>query len=164
MPRLYKGRRPRTPARMFETRSEAWAAVGLEADINRQEARSSMARLPAELLLLAGVIVGRDWLLQPHTHHLRAIGIGGRGGETASKLVAVLLVLSLGWLISRDLAKVGPALFRRMDPATAGTVEFTIRFLAVAATVLAALAVAGTSLQAIAVGGGFAAVIFGLAA
>ena len=51
-------------------------------------------------------------------------------------IVAVLLVLVLGWLISRDLAKVAPALFRRMDPSTAGTVEFLIRFVAVAATVL----------------------------
>ena len=77
---------------------------------------------------------------------------------------AVLLVLALGWLISRDLSKVAPALFKRMDPATAGTVEFLIRFLTVAATVLGGLAVAGISLQAVAVGGAFTAVILGLAA
>ena len=51
-----------------------------------------------------------------------------------------------------------------MDPSTAGTVEFAIRFISVAVTVLAAFAVGGISLQAIAVGGGFAAVVFGLAA
>ena len=51
-----------------------------------------------------------------------------------------------------------------MDPATAGTVEFLIRFISVAATVLGALAVAGISLQALAVGGAFTAVVLGLAA
>jgi small-conductance mechanosensitive channel len=67
-------------------------------------------------------------------------------------------------MISRDLSRVAPALFRRMDPATAGTVEFLIRFVAVAATALGALGVAGISLQAIAVGGAFTAVVLGLAA
>jgi small conductance mechanosensitive channel len=164
MPGPFKRRGPRTPARMFETRSEAWAAVGLQSEINRQEARRSLRRLPGEVMLLVAVIIGRSWALQQGTHHLRDLHIGGHGGETAVKLVAVVLVLILGWLISRDLAKVAPALFRRMDPATAGTVEFMIRFIAVAATLLAGLAVAGISLQAIAVGGGFAAVVFGLAA
>jgi small conductance mechanosensitive channel len=67
-------------------------------------------------------------------------------------------------LISRDLAKASPAMFRRMDPATAGTVEFLIRLLAVAATILGALAVGGISLQALAVGGAFTAIVAGLAA
>ena len=80
------------------------------------------------------------------------------------KVVAVILVLVLGWLISRDLAKAAPAVFRRMDPATAGTVEFLIRLFAVAATILGALAVGGISLQALAVGGAFTAIVAGLAA
>ena len=80
------------------------------------------------------------------------------------KIAAVILVLAFGWLISRDLAKASPAVFRRMDPATAGTVEFLIRLLAVAATMLGALAVGGISLQALAVGGAFTAVVAGLAA
>lgn len=167
MPRLFKPR-TRTPARMFETRSEAWAAVGLEAQINRQEARRAMRRLPIELLLLAAVI----WAESEARHHFyevahrRAFPHVAKWfvSETPITIVAVAVVLALGWLISRDLAKVAPALFRRMDPATAGTVEFMIRFIAVAATVLAGLAVGGISLQAIAVGGGFAAVVMGLAA
>lgn len=160
MPRLLRTRGARMPARMFETRSEAWAAVGLAADINRKEARKALRRLPVEVLLLIAVIVGRDWATQKHTHHLRDLHVTG----ITVRIVAALLVLILGWLISRDLAKVAPAIFRRMDPATAGTVEFVIRFAAVAATILAALAVGGISLQAIAVGGGFAAVVMGLAA
>jgi small conductance mechanosensitive channel len=172
MPAPFKRRGPRTPARMFETRSEAWAAVGLETEINRQEARKALRRLPAELILLIAVIWGES-VARDHFHKLTKHLDNPRKyppvehwfvGETPITIVAVLLVLALGWLISRDLAKVAPAIFRRMDPSTAGTVEFAIRFISVAVTVLAALAVGGISLQALAVGGGFAAVVFGLAA
>lgn len=172
MPRLLRTRGTRTPGRMFETRSEAWAAVGLEAEINRQEAQRSLRRLPFELLLLAATIWGetatRRHFFEVNQHAEKASRFPHVAnwfiGETPITIVAVFVVLTLGWLISRDLAKVAPALFRRMDPATAGTVEFAIRFIAVAATVLAGLAVGGISLQAIAVGGGFAAVVMGLAA
>jgi small conductance mechanosensitive channel len=162
---------------MFETRSEAWAAVGLEAEINRHEAQKALRRLPVELLLLIAVIWGES-IARDHFHKVgrNAVEVAKGNarpfpglshwfvGETAITIVAVLLVLALGWLISRDLAKVAPAAFRRMDPSTAGTVEFAIRFVSVAVTVLAAFAVGGISLQALAVGGGFAAVVFGLAA
>lgn len=157
---------------MFETRSEAWAAVGLETEINRQEAHKALRRMPAELLLLIAVIWGES-VARDHFHkvalHIRNPRLHPAVaawfvGETPITIVAVLLVLALGWLFSRDLAKIAPAVFRRMDPSTAGTVEFTIRFVSVAVTVLAAFAVGGISLQAIAVGGGFAAVVFGLAA
>jgi small conductance mechanosensitive channel len=168
MPRPLKTRGSRTPARMFETRSEAWAAVGLETEINRQEARKALRRLPTELLLLIAVIWGesiaRDHFFRLHHRKHHQLVAHWFVGETPITIVAVLLVLALGWLISRDLAKVAPAAFRRMDPSTAGTVEFTIRFVSVAVTVLAAFAVGGISLQALAVGGGFAAVVFGLAA
>jgi small-conductance mechanosensitive channel len=153
---------------MFETRSEAWAAVGLEVEINRQDAQRSLRRLPVELLLLVAVIWGEaaahhhiNALASTHHHHHSTSWVVGK---TPITIAAVLLVLALGWLMSRDLAKVAPAVFRRMDPSTAGTVEFAIRFLSVAATVLTAFAVGGISLQALAVGGGFAAVVFGLAA
>jgi small-conductance mechanosensitive channel len=153
---------------MFETRSEAWAAVGLEVEINRQDAQRSLRRLPVELLLLVAVIWGEaaahshisELASNNHLPHPTSWIVG----RTPVTIAAVLLVLALGWLMSRDLAKVAPAVFRRMDPSTAGTVEFAIRFLSVAATVLTAFAVGGISLQALAVGGGFAAVVFGLAA
>lgn len=171
MPRLFKTRPSRTPARMFETRSEAWAAVGLEVEINRQAVRKATQRLPVEFLILAGVIWFTNWAetgpggCKPAAGRRCALHIDQlHVSITLEKIVAVVLVLAVGWLISRDLAKAAPAVFRRMDPATAGTVEFMIRLLAVVCTVLAALAVAGISLQALAVGGGFAAVVMGLAA
>jgi small-conductance mechanosensitive channel len=148
---------------MFETRSEAWAAVGLEVEINRQAARRAMKRLMIEVVALVVVMGGDAWLLaRDHAHRHRYASL--HLSRAPITIVAVVLVLALGWLFSRDLAKVAPAIFRRMDPATAGTVEFVIRFLSVAITILAALAVGGISVQAIAVGGGFAAVVMGLAA
>ena len=57
----------------------------------------------------------------------------------------------------------GPALFRRMDPATAGTVGFLIRLVFIAAALLA-LRVAGLQPATLAVGGAITAVVFGLAA
>ena len=159
MPRLFKTRNTRTLDRMFETRSEAWAAVGLEVEVNRHAVRSAARRLPFELLGLIAVIVGRNWALEAAKHHP-----SHRAIDAVVKIAAVVLVLVFGWLISRDLAKATPAVFKRMDPATAGTVEFLIRLLAVAATILGALAVGGISLQALAVGGAFTAIVAGLAA
>jgi small-conductance mechanosensitive channel len=71
----------------------------------------------------------------------------------------------LGWAIARDIGRgLGPALFRRLDPATAGTVGFLIRLLTVVLALLVALRVAGVEARTLALGGAFTAVIFGLAA
>jgi small conductance mechanosensitive channel len=169
MRRLFKARKDLALDRMFETRSEAWAAAGLEVEINRQAVRKAQRRLPFEILGIAAVIVAEGLArnhftvekFHPKSHttttHLSSVMV-------PITIAAVALFLILGWAISRDLAKSTPALFRRMDPATAGTVEFLIRFVAVAATVLGAMAVAGISLQVLAVGGAFTAVVLGLAA
>jgi small conductance mechanosensitive channel len=166
----WRTQRDRALDRMFETRSEAWAAAGLEVEINRQAVRKAQRRLPFEVLAIAAVIVGEHLarnhftvtkVLQKHPlqtkTHLSSVMV-------PITIAAVVLFLILGWAISRDLAKSAPSLFRRMDPATAGTVEFLIRFVAVAATVLGAMAVGGISLQVLAVGGAFTAVVLGLAA
>ena len=161
-------RRPKTPAldRMFETRSDAWAAVGLGFEVNRAVVRRATRRLIVEIPLVIGVIVGKVLAVHGATAHR----VGHTGTNPTSTRVtavtagAVLLVLALGWLISRDLGRAAPALFRRMDPGTAGTVEFMIRLISVAATVLAALAVSGVAGTVLAVGGAFTAVVVGLAA
>jgi small conductance mechanosensitive channel len=173
MRRLFRARRDLALDRMFETRSEAWAATGLEVEINRQAVRKASRRLPFEVLAIAAVIVGEHWGRVHYTTTRLAPNKHGGGHHDVIHLstvmvpitiVAVFLVLTLGWLISRDVSRVAPALFRRMDPATAGTVGFLIRFIAVAATVLTAMAVGGISLQVLAVGGAFTAVVLGLAA
>lgn len=159
---FFKRRKDRASLdRMFETRSEAWAAVGLEVEVNQHMVRKATWRLVAEVIALIAVVVGKNaaeaHITDLHIHDLRL-------ARTLVKVVAVVLVLILGWLISRDLSRVAPALFRRMDPATAGTVGFLIRLVAVMATVLLALGVAGITPQALAVGGAFTAVVLGLAA
>src|ERR1700730_13132170 len=71
----------------------------------------------------------------------------------------------LGWAIARDIGRgLGPALFRRLDPAAAGTVGFLIRLTTVVVALLVSLRVAGIEAKTLALGGAFTAVIFGLAA
>jgi len=71
----------------------------------------------------------------------------------------------LGWAIARDIGRgLGPPLFRRLDPATAGTVGFVIRLATVVVALFVALRVAGIEAKTLALGGAFTAVIFGLAA
>ncbi len=71
----------------------------------------------------------------------------------------------IGWAIARDVGPaLGPALFRRLDPAVAGTVGFVIRLVTVAVALLVALRVAGVGAVTLALGGAFTAVIVGLAA
>jgi small conductance mechanosensitive channel len=74
-------------------------------------------------------------------------------------------LMILGWAIARDVGRsFGPALFRRLDPATAGTVGFLIRLLTIVLALLVALRVAGIEARTLALGGAFTAVIVGLAA
>jgi len=154
MPRFFKKPGDTGLERLFETRSHAWEAVGLELEVDEHAVRSAAERLAIALPLLIAAIVGES-IGQNHIAH---------DVRTPVRAAAVIVVLALGWLISRDLARTAPALFRRMDPATAGTVGFLIRLVAVMVTVLGALAVGGISLQALAVGGAFTAVVLGLAA
>ncbi len=150
---------------MFETRSDAWEAAGLSLEFNEQHERRARRELLLLVPLLLVVIVGQSLAIN-HIHKLHNLTPPKSWivGEAPVRILAVGAVLVLGWLISRDLAKIAPSFFRRMDPATAGTVGFLIRLGAVAATILAALAVAGIKPAAIAVGGAFTAVVVGLAA
>ncbi len=165
--------------RMFETRSDAWAAVGLDFEVNRREVQRSRRRLVVLVVALVLVIWG-DSVMNHHfalktyyAHHLFTNSHGHSYHKHVANwylphglftAIAVIAVLVLGWMISVDLSRIAPAFFRRMDPSTAGPVEFLVRLGAVAATVLAALAVAGISFHALLVGGAFTAVVVGLAA
>jgi small-conductance mechanosensitive channel len=81
------------------------------------------------------------------------------------RIMTVIALIGLGWALARAVGRaLGPALFRRLDPATAGTTGFLIRLVTIAVTLLVALRIAGLRPQTIAVGGAFTAVVFGLAA
>jgi small conductance mechanosensitive channel len=87
------------------------------------------------------------------------------GVDTPVRVGAAIVMVVLGWALARDLGRfTAPALFRRMDPATAGTVGFLIRLVFIGAAALLALRVAGLQPETLAVGGAITAVVIGLAA
>jgi len=154
--------------RMFETRSQAWKEVGLLRQISPRVVKR--ARLEALVLvpLFIGVVILYD-------HRVALLGAAGRHGaaakelegalETPVRVVTVAALVILGWAIARDIGRgLGPPLFRRLDPATAGTVGFLIRLSTVVVALFVALSVAGIQARTLALGGAFTAVIFGLAA
>ncbi|HUA11001.1 MAG TPA: mechanosensitive ion channel family protein [Solirubrobacteraceae bacterium] len=160
---------PRNPPRIFETQSEAWEEVGLLRQINPRTARR--ARLEALFLIpvFVAIVVIYDHREQIFSRHFFVVGRGRSVSETTNGTlvtIAVIVVLViLGWAIARDIGRaLGPSLFRRMDPATAGTVGFLIRVATLFVAVLVALAVAGVDPKTIAFGGALTAVVFGLAA
>jgi small conductance mechanosensitive channel len=159
---------PRTPPRMFETRSQAWREVGLLRQISPRVVKR--ARLEALVLvpLFAGVVILYDHrvgLLGARGHHGAAAKELEPALETPVTVVAVVVLVILGWAIARAVGRgLGPPLFRRLDPATAGTVGFLIRLLTILLALLVALRVAGVEARTLALGGAFTAVIIGLAA
>ncbi len=165
---------------MFETRSQAWQEVGLLRQINPRVVKR--ARLEALLLvpLFVGVVILYDNRLSlfgtttliKHGHESMADALRRgdystslAGLDTPVRVATVIVLVILGWAIARDIGRgMGPALFRRMEPATAGTVGFAIRLATVVVALLVALRIAGIQSQELALGGAFTAVIFGLAA
>jgi small-conductance mechanosensitive channel len=149
---------------MFETRSQAWQEVGLL----RQVSPGAVRRARWEALLLGLLFIG---VVELYENRLSLLGLDKHGHgrlawmEAPVRLVTVVLLLILGWAIARDVGRAfGPALFRRLDPAMAGTVGFVIRLTTVAVALVVALSIAGVEPRTLALGGAFTAVIFGLAA
>jgi small-conductance mechanosensitive channel len=170
---------PKTPPSMFETRSQAWQDVGLL----RQVSPRGVKRARAEALALIAAFVGVVLLYEHRVGLLGSTVPGhyqpqGAGRvfiathkelesalETPITIVCVIVLMALGWAIARDFGRgLGPRLFRRLDPATAGTVGFLVRLSTVILSLVVALAVAGIKARTLALGGAFTAVILGLAA
>jgi small-conductance mechanosensitive channel len=153
---------------MFETRSHAWKEVGLLRQISPRVVKR--ARLEALVLipLFVAVVVVYDnrvsLLGGVGTHHHPATSLE-EPLEAIVRVITVIALMILGWAIARDIGRsLGPPLFRRLDPATAGTVGFLIRLATVVLALFVALRVAGIEARTLALGGAFTAVIFGLAA
>jgi small-conductance mechanosensitive channel len=161
---------------MFETRSQAWKEVGLLRQISPRVVKRARLEVLVLLPLFVGVVVlydNRVSLLGKTVPGYHAHGGGfvpahkvlEQALDTPVTVVTVILLMILGWAIARDIGRgLGPALFRRLDPATAGTVGFLIRLATVVLALLVALRVAGIEARTLALGGAFTAVIFGLAA
>jgi len=156
---------------MFETRSQSWKEVGLLRQINPRVVKRARFEALVLVPLFIGVVVLFDnrveWFGEPGPR------VHGRPGpqvlessiDTPMRVATVIALLILGWAIARDVGRgLGPALFRRLDPATAGTVGFVVRLVTVVVAFFVALRVAGVDARTLALGGAFTAVIFGLAA
>jgi small-conductance mechanosensitive channel len=138
---------------LFATRSHSWREVGLA----RQLSRRAIRRARLELLLFAPLFAA---ILVLFHERQRIFGL-----DMPIRVLTVIALLMLGWAIARDIGRlVGPELFRRLDPGTAGTVGFLIRLVGMGVSLLVALRIAGLDPRTLAVGGAFTAVIFGLAA
>jgi small conductance mechanosensitive channel len=153
---------PKTPQKMFETRSQAWSDVGLLHQVSpRAVKRARLEAVVLACLFVAVVVI--------YNNRKNLLGVDTRSSapevNTAAHILTVLVLVFLGWAIARDFGRaLGPALFRRLDPATAGPVGFLIRLATVGLALLVALDVAGVQARTLLVGGAFTAVILGLAA
>ena len=146
-------RRPASIGEMFKTRSHSWQQVGLARQLSQKAARKARRQAAVLLPLLAGVLV------------IYKLRMDLFGVDLPIRIITVIALLILGWTFARDIGRAaGPTLFRRLDPATAGTVGFLLRLATIGGTLLVAMNIAGLEPRTIAVGGAFTAVIFGLAA
>jgi small conductance mechanosensitive channel len=147
-------RRPRLPRELFETRSHAWHSLGLGDELAPKFSKRQFGGLLLALLVIAGTLFVYYQRKEIAPGYGQWIRIG-----TAVVLAAVGSVAA-HWLV-RGLS---PRLYRRLDPATAGTTGFVVRLLVTAAVVIFALRIAGVNSSTLAVGGAFTAVLLGLAA
>jgi small-conductance mechanosensitive channel len=140
---------------MFQTRSHSWREVGLARQLSRQAVKRARLQLAVLLPLMAAVL-----LVYAYRRDLF-----GPSWDTPVRIGTVLALVVLGWQFARDVGRsLGPMLFRRLDPGTAGTVGFLIRLTTILVAFVVAGRIAGVDPRTLAVGGAFTAVVVGLAA
>jgi small-conductance mechanosensitive channel len=142
------------PRDLFETRSHFWHEAGIGEELEAKPPKRVSGGLLVALLLIVGTLVvyynRGDWL--PHDETWVEVG--------TAVVLAIAGSASVHWLV-RTLS---PRLFRRLAPATAGTLGFLVRLFAMSVIVLLALRVAGVKASTLALGGTITAVVLGLAA
>src|SRR3954447_554327 len=139
---------------VFPTRSHSWSEVGLARHVNRAAVKRARIQIVVLVPFAAAIL-----LVYSHRKELFP------GFGTPVRAVTVVALLAVGWALARSVGRVlGPSLFRRMDPATAGTMGFLIRLVTMCVALMVALRIAGVRPRELAVGGAFTAVIVGLAA
>jgi small-conductance mechanosensitive channel len=144
---------PKTGA-AFESRTQIWREAGLGAEIDRAEAKRARGGAIVRLILIAAVLFAFE---------RRKDLFPGYGLQV--RIATVGLLVMLGWGLARAAGRaLGPMLYRRLDPGSAGTIGFLVRLLTVVVVVIVALRIAGLRPELLAVGGGFTAVVVGLAA
>lgn len=143
------------PRWMFETRTEAWQEAGLGEEIRHGSTRRAVIQVIAFGLVFVAVLVAFD----------NRQDLFRGADQTLLRIVTALLLAISGWGLALGIGRgLTPAIMRRLDPATAGTVGFLIRLTMIAAVTIIALRIAGIKAETLALGGAFTAVILGLAA
>jgi small conductance mechanosensitive channel len=138
----------------FESRTEVWREAGLGSEIDRAAARRGRGGAAIVIVLIAAVLVAFSQ---------RKELFPGYGLEV--RIATIVLLVILGWALARLLGRgIGPALYRRLEPGTAGTVGFLVRLVTIVGVFIVALRIAGLKPGTLAVGGAFTAVVVGLAA
>jgi small-conductance mechanosensitive channel len=123
----------------------------------REQATARARRARTHIVLLVPLIVAVVFAY----YHRRALF----GMDVPVRIACVIALVILGWSFAMNLGRaVGPALLHRLDPGTAGTVDFLIRLLTLIVTITVAARLAGLRPETLAVGGAITAVILGLAA
>lgn len=137
----------------FDTRSRPSRAPGRA----RQLSARAVTRARVQSLLLIPMIAG---VLTVYSYRQDIFGV-----DEPVRIATVIALIALGWQFARDLGRAaGPMFFRRLDPGTAGTVGFLVRFFTIVVSAIVALRVAGLDPRTLAVGGAATAVVLGLAA
>jgi small-conductance mechanosensitive channel len=139
--------------KLFDTRSHSWREVGLARQLSARAVKRARIQTLVLLPMIAGVLI-------LYSYRRQIFGV-----DEPVRIATVFALVALGWQFARDLGRAaGPTLFRRLDPGTAGTVGFLVRFFTIVAAVIVALRIAGLDPRTLAVGGAFTAVVLGLAA
>ena len=148
---------------MFRIRDHQFDAQASSARARQATAMATAAtvararRAKRELLLVVPLTA---LVLVAYTYRVEIFGV-----DTPVRVAGALAMVGLGWALARDIGRwAQPALFRRVDPQTAGTLGFLIRLAFLMIAGLVALRVAGLQPRTLAVGGAITAVVFGLAA
>ena len=142
------------PSWMFETRTDAWREAGLVDEVTPTEVKRAWPKLILYAVLITATLIAFN-----HRQDIAPVY-----GTEARILTAVLLFI-LGWGFASALGRtITPAILKRMEPGTAGTVAFAIRLAMIILVAAVALHVAGVKTSTLAVGGAFTVVVLGLAA
>jgi small-conductance mechanosensitive channel len=134
--------------------AEAMAQLKAASSVHLRE-RAARARRRA--LLLAPLVVG---VVLINRYRMSLFGL-----DEPVRLACSIALVGLGAWFARDAGRaIGPALSKRVEPGTAGTLGFIVRLVLLVAAVLISLRIAGLTPQTLAVGGAVTAIVLGLAA
>ena len=140
---------------LFHARTRSWRESALARGLTRRAVRRARIQTLVLLPLLAGVLFV----------YSRREQLVGREWDATVRIATAVVLVALGWHFARAVGRaLGPWLFKRLVPDTAGTVVFLIRLATMCLVVVVALRVAGFNPRTLALGGALTAVVVGLAA